>query len=121
MIVALKRKCAGAQSQVGETDRYMANSRSTDKGVVQEGITVDFGSHFADSKLFSKVFSEGMLLVEETAEYLDGQGRKDARGLSRHAAIAYASESMRLTTRLMQIASWLLLRRAVNEGEMSID
>ena len=26
---------------------------------------------------------------------------------------------MRLTTRLMQIASWLLLQRAVNEGEMT--
>ncbi|MGH6844405.1 MAG: DUF1465 family protein, partial [Methylocella sp.] len=32
---------------------------------------------------------------------------------------AYAVESMRLTTRLMQIASWLLLQRAVNEGELS--
>jgi regulator of CtrA degradation len=27
---------------------------------------------------------------------------------------------MRLTTRLMQIASWLLLHRAVREGEMSL-
>jgi regulator of CtrA degradation len=27
---------------------------------------------------------------------------------------------MRLTTRLMQIASWLLLHRAVKEGEMSL-
>ena len=35
------------------------------------------------------------------------------------AALAYASESMRLTTRLMQIASWLLLQRAINEGEMT--
>jgi regulator of CtrA degradation len=26
---------------------------------------------------------------------------------------------MRLTTRLMQIASWLLLQRAVNQGEMT--
>jgi regulator of CtrA degradation len=28
---------------------------------------------------------------------------------------------MRLTTRLMQIASWLLLQRAVNEGELTSD
>ena len=27
-------------------------------------------------------------------------------------------ESMRLTTRLMQVASWLLVQRAVNEGDM---
>lgn len=88
---------------------------------MQSSVTVDFGSRFAESKQFASVFSEGMALVEETADYLDGQGRKDARGLSRHAAIAYASESMRLTTRLMQMASWLLLRRAVSEGEMSVD
>ena len=37
------------------------------------------------------------------------------------ASLAYATESMRLTTRLMQLASWLLLQRAVNEGEMTAD
>ena len=35
-------------------------------------------------------------------------------------ALSYASESMRLTTRLMQLASWLLLQRAVAEGELSV-
>ena len=33
--------------------------------------------------------------------------------------LAYSTESMRLTTRLMQVASWLLLQRAVNEGELT--
>jgi regulator of CtrA degradation len=28
---------------------------------------------------------------------------------------------MRLTTRLMQLASWLLLQRAVNEGELTVE
>jgi regulator of CtrA degradation len=37
------------------------------------------------------------------------------------ASVLYAAESMRLTTRLMQMASWLLLQRAVNNGEMSRD
>ncbi len=62
-----------------------------------------------------------MKLVEETAAYLDGPGRKDSKKLERTSALAYATESMRLTTRLMQLASWLLLHRAVNEGEMSLD
>jgi regulator of CtrA degradation len=61
-----------------------------------------------------------MALVEETAAYLDGPGRKESKLLERNAALAYATESMRLTTRLMQLASWLLLHRAVNEGEMSL-
>ena len=62
-----------------------------------------------------------MELVEETAAYLDGGGRQDSKLLSRNAALAYAGESMRLTTRLMQVASWLLVQRAVSEGEMTPD
>jgi regulator of CtrA degradation len=74
---------------------------------------------FASSELFDRTFTEGMELVEETAAYLDGGGRQDSRLLSRGAALAYASESMRLTTRLMQVASWLLVQRAVREGDMA--
>jgi regulator of CtrA degradation len=81
--------------------------------------TIDFLEHFATSDQFSAVFKEGMGLVEETANYLDGPGRRDARLLDRSGSIAYATESMRLTTRLMQLASWLLLQRAVNAGELS--
>jgi regulator of CtrA degradation len=73
---------------------------------------------FARSELFERTFQEGMELVEVTAGYLDGAGRQASKSLSRDAALAYASESMRLTTRLMQVASWLLVQRAVREGDM---
>ena len=73
---------------------------------------------FASSELFERTFQEGMELVEETAAYLDGAGRQDSKLLSRGGALAYAGESMRLTTRLMQVASWLLVQRAVREGDM---
>ncbi len=73
---------------------------------------------FARSELFARTFQEGMDLVEETAGYLDGSGRQESKLLSRNAALAYAAESMRLTTRLMQVASWLLVQRAVREGDM---
>lgn len=73
---------------------------------------------FARSELFERTFLEGMELVEETAGYLDGPGRQESKLLSRNAALAYAGESMRLTTRLMQVASWLLVQRAVREGDM---
>jgi regulator of CtrA degradation len=81
---------------------------------------VSFGARLAASQSFSALFREGMKLVEETASYLDGPGRKESKKLDRAAALCYATESMRLTTRLMQLASWLLLHRAVNEGEMSL-
>ena len=74
---------------------------------------------FARSELFDRTFREGMELVEETAAYLDGDGRRESKLLSRTTALAYAGESMKLTTRLMQIASWLLVQRAVREGDMT--
>jgi regulator of CtrA degradation len=81
---------------------------------------VPFGERLASSQAFAELFREGMALVEETATYLDGPGRQQSKKLERSAALAYATESMRLTTRLMQLASWLLLHRAVKEGEMSL-
>jgi regulator of CtrA degradation len=81
---------------------------------------VSFGEKIASSQAFADLFRDGMALVEETASYLDGPGRKESKKLERMAALAYATESMRLTTRLMQLASWLLLHRAVKEGEMSL-
>jgi regulator of CtrA degradation len=76
---------------------------------------------FMASALFERTFEEGMGLVEECARYLDGRGRDESRGLSRKAALLYAGESMRVTTRLMQAASWLLVQRAVQEGDMSAE
>lgn len=75
---------------------------------------------FARSELFERTFKDGMAMVEETAAYLDGPGRAASKRLSRAAALAYAGESMRLTTRLMQVASWLLVQRAVRDGEIQL-
>lgn len=80
---------------------------------------VSFTERMLASDGFMLLFREGMSLVEATAAYLDGDGRQQSKGLDRNIALAYASESMRLTTRLMQLTSWLLLQRAVNEGELT--
>ena len=88
--------------------------------VFSEAQPVSFGARLANSQVFADLFRDGMALVEETATYLDGPGRQQSKKLERAAALAYATESMRLTTRLMQLASWLLLHRAVKEGEMSL-
>jgi regulator of CtrA degradation len=80
---------------------------------------IPFIHRLAASGAFKDLFREGMAVVEEAAAYLDGPGREESRGLPRAVALAYSTESMRLTTRLMQVASWLLLQRAVNEGELT--
>ena len=86
-------------------------------GLTGEGAVL----RFAGSELFDRTFQEGMALVEEAAEYLDGAGRQESKLLSRNGALAYAGESMKLTTRLMQVASWLLVQRAVKEGDMTAE
>jgi regulator of CtrA degradation len=80
---------------------------------------ISFAERMVASEGFKALFNEGMSLVEATASYLDEAGREESRALPRLGALAYASESMRLTTRLMQMTSWLLLQRAVNEGELT--
>jgi len=82
---------------------------------------VAIGPRIVASGGFDMLYREGMSLIEEVAAYLDGQGRAESKALPREAAFLYATESMRLTTRLMQLASWLLLQRAVNEGEISAE
>lgn len=96
----------------------MRNSGEKPDGGVN---TVRLAERRVFSESFTPLYKEGMGLVEETADYLDSAGRAAAKGLSRVAATLYAAESMRLTTRLMQIASWLLLQRAARSGEMTLD
>lgn len=89
----------------------------TEQGEKREAVSI--GPRIVASGGFALLYREGMSLIEEVAAYLDGAGRVESRVLPREAGFLYATESMRLTTRLMQIASWLLLQRAVNEGEIS--
>jgi len=91
---------------------FGANASIDDADLWRAGVVRDF----AGSALFDRTFQQGMELVEQTAAYLDGPGRQESKQLNRKAALSYASESMRLTTRLMQVASWLLVQRAVRQG-----
>ncbi len=98
----------------------MGLKRVADSSRVNDDGAISFGEKYVESDSFKNVFREGMALVEEAAGYLEGEGRLEAKKLQPELSFAYATESMRLTTRLMQLASWLLIRRAVNEGEMTL-
>ena len=88
---------------------------------LSEATLSDRALGFVRSEMFRRAFVGGMAMVEETASYLDGPGREESRALPRRAALAYAGESMRLTTRLMQVASWLLVQRSVADGEVPVE
>jgi regulator of CtrA degradation len=92
----------------------MSEKRSVEAGAVS------FSERLASSQLFAALFRDGMALVDETASYLDGSGRLESKKLERSAGLVYATESLRLTNRLMHLASWLLLHRAVKEGEITL-
>lgn len=97
-------------------------SKNSQRQVVQPSDQpVPFADKYAVSPQFNDLFREGMSLVEDAACYLDGPGRRASRTLTGKAGLAYSTESMRLTTKLMQIASWLLVRRSVGRGEMTLE
>jgi regulator of CtrA degradation len=102
---------------VGNAQQIMIDDKSSQ--ATRSTPPIVFGERLAGSEVFKSLFREGMALVEETANYLDGDGREESRRLGRAGSLSYTTESMRLTTRLMQLASWLLLQRAVNDGEIS--
>ena len=82
-------------------------------------IESDGSLDFATDIMFDRVFEEGMQLVDEAARYLDGPGRRKDLGLSRPDSLTFAAWSMELTSRLMQAASWLVMQRSVQRGDMT--
>jgi regulator of CtrA degradation len=99
----------------GETSAFGLESNG------EHAPTIPFIAHFAQSAQFDELFQDGMALVEATADYLDGEGRSAAKELKGALSVTYATESMRLTTRLLEVASWLVIQRALRDGEISAE
>jgi len=76
-------------------------------------------SNTSGTIFFSRTYDEALKLVVEAREYLLGPGKDAVRKLSNEAGFFYATESLRLTTRLTESMSWLMFQRAVIEGEIT--
>ena len=70
-------------------------------------------------KLVDSLYVEAMLLADEARAYFDSSGRDDRLSLDPTVRIGFACESLKVTTRLMQVIAWLLTQRAVAAGELS--
>lgn len=68
-----------------------------------------------------KTYHDAIALVSDTVGYLENQGIIDRDSLDAFGRTAFAAESLRLTTRLMQVVSWFMVQRAVMNGEISKD
>ena len=62
-----------------------------------ESALVQFSERLTNSAAFGSLFREGMDLVEETAAYLDGDGRTEAKALERSVTGAWIEVSSRRT------------------------
>lgn len=68
---------------------------------------------------FSRTYDEALALVKEARSYIAGPGHEAAKTLSQEATFTYATESLRMTTRLTEIMSWLMFQRALHCGEIT--
>ncbi len=75
---------------------------------------------FISSPLFYRIFDQTIALVQEVSGYLEGVGRIDSIGLDPQAAALYQSETVRLSSLLMQISSWLLAQRSFYRGDTEV-
>lgn len=110
-VFSFKKSCDTVATATRET--IMAPERRPD--------VISLAERRLRSDQFKTLFRRSMDLIEETADYLDGQGRTDAKKLERYASLAFGTHSINLTTCLMQNASWLLVHRAASEGDMTLD
>lgn len=81
----------------------------------------ELAARMLESGEFRTLYAEVMELVEDTANFLDHEGRAAAKLLGRNASVAYSKHSMELTTALMRAASSCLALRAARAGEMKIE
>jgi regulator of CtrA degradation len=70
------------------------------------------------SRLIDSLYTEAMLLADETRSYFDDIGRDERAQLDPFARVGFACESLKVTTRIMHIVAWLLTQKAIESGEI---
>lgn len=63
-------------------------------------------------KLLDGLYLEAMVLTDEARSYFDIEGPQEQHLLDPRRRLAFACESLRVTTKLMQVVSWLLVHKA---------
>jgi regulator of CtrA degradation len=69
-------------------------------------------------RLVDSLYTEAMVLADEARAYFDDAGRNERITLEPFVRVAFACESLKVTTRIMHIVAWLLTQKAVESGEI---
>lgn len=70
-------------------------------------------------KLVEGLYFEAMTLADAARDYFDREGNDERAGLDAVSRVSFSCESLKVTTRLMHVVSWLLVRKAIQAGELS--
>lgn len=70
---------------------------------------------------FGGTYDEAMALMVEARNYMSYVEQRERRKVEAAAGLRMSCEAMRVTSRLTQVMAWLLMQRAVHEGEVSPD
>jgi regulator of CtrA degradation len=70
---------------------------------------------------FRRTYDETMILMVEARNYLAYSERRERERVGGMVGLRMSCEAMRVTSRLTQVMAWLMLQRAVHEGEVEVE
>lgn len=71
--------------------------------------------------VFRRTYDETMDLMVEAKNYLSYLDERERERVDAVSGLRMSCEAMRVTSRLTQVMAWLLMQRAVQEGEITSD
>jgi regulator of CtrA degradation len=69
-------------------------------------------------RLIDALYTEAMVLADEARAYFEHHSKADRERLDSFARVIFSCESLKVTTRLMHVLSWLLVQRAIEYGQI---
>lgn len=66
---------------------------------------------------FGRTYEDALALTRTARDYIAG-ARRAGKDIAPEDALAFSVESMRLTTRVVQVMAWCLARKAIFAGEL---
>jgi regulator of CtrA degradation len=70
---------------------------------------------------FGGTYDEAMALMVEARNYMAFVEHRERRKAEMMIGLRMSCEAMRVTSRLTQVMAWLMMQRAVHEGEIDMD
>jgi len=85
---------------------------------MSDDLIFDDGAEPLTPVVLDGLYLEAMQLTEEARTYFDQLAVADRQHMDPASRVFFSCESLKVTTRLMHVIAWLLVRKAVEAGEM---